>query len=413
MPRSTTLRSTRFRNADDFDAHVSARRSVCRLDLFPDTPEPDPAIGRAAESNAQIAQEMQGLAREQWDYGKGLTERYAPVYERLLNSNIAQAETANARGNAQWADYDQLFRPIERRFADEAMTYDSPQEMARREGLAAGTVQAQADSARAQNARAMAAMGVSPDSGRSVQSGIDEANTLALAKAGAVNQERNNTKLQGMAMRQSAAQFGRNQTSTSIAQNAAALQGNQAASNTMGQQTAQSGAALQGAGSLYSGAVGANNSSANIGMNLYGQQVQNANNKADSMGSMLGLGLGTALQAGWISDENAKEDIAPVDDEAALSAIRQTPVKEWDYKPGVGDEGHHVGAMAQDLNANLGPQVAPGGTQVDPISYIGELHAGLRALDKKVDALAGKKKAKAKPAKGSDFSTHSMQPLPI
>ena len=409
------MRSSRFRNADAFDAHlrVKARRTLCHFDLF-DSPSPDPAIGRAAESNSQIAQEMQGLAREQWDFGKQMTQQYAPIYERMLNSNINLAEGAADKSNQQWQDYDQIFRPIERRFADESMNYDSPEESARREGLAAGTVQSQFDSSQAQTGRNLAAMGVSPDSGRSVQAGVDQGNALALAKAGAINQERNNTKLQGMAMRQSAAQFGRNQTSTSIAQNAAALQGNQAATGVMGAQTAQAAGAVQPAAGLYSGAVGANSSAGQIGLGLYGQQSRNAAADASSMGSMIGLGIGA-----FTSDENKKEDIRPADDDEALSAIRMTPVEKWKYKPGEGDgqpgidpDIEHTGAMAQDLNATMGPDVAPGGKMVDPISYMGTLHAGLRALDAKVRKISGE--GGEKPAKKKrDMSGVGMKPLPI
>lgn len=413
-------RSKQFRNADDFDSHlkVRARPGLCNLDLFPDTPAPDPAIGRAAEQNSQIASEMQGLAREQWDFGKQMTQQYAPIYERMLNSNINLAEGAADKSNQQWADYDQIFRPIEKRFASDAMNYDSPDEQARREGLAAGTVQAQYDSSQAQTGRNLASMGVSPDSGRSIQAGIDQGNTLALAKAGAINQERNNTKLQGMAMRQSAAQFGRNQTSTSIAQNAAALQGNQAATGVMGAQTATTAGAMQPATGLYSGAISGNQSAANIGLNLYGQQSQNSASEANSRGSMLGLGLGAASM--FMSDENKKEDVHPADDDEALSAIRMTPVEKWKYKDGEGDgqpgvdpNAEHTGAMAQDLNATMGQGVAPGGKMIDPISYMGTLHAGLRALDAKVRKMGNEEDGEGKAKKKRDASGIGMKPLPI
>jgi hypothetical protein len=406
------MRANRFRNADDFDAHLGVKPGVCNIDLF-DAPDPDPAIGRAAEANAQIGQEMVGIAREQWDAGKALIDRYAPVYERLINANADLAESSAQRSDAQWADYDQIFRPIERQFAADAMNYDSPEEIGRREALAAGTVQTQFDAARDQNARRMAAMGVSADSGRGVQGGIEDTNTLALAKAGAINKERNDTKIQGIAMRQSAAQFGRNQVGTSIAQNAAALQGNQGASNTIGSQTAQSGAALQPAGSMYSGAVGANNASGNLALGQYNSQVAAQGNAADAFGSMVGLGLGA--YSAFKSDENAKKDVEGVDDEEALEAMRMTPVKEWTYEEGQGDGERHVGPMAQDVNATMGNEVAPGGKVIDPISYMGAMHASIRALDKKVAKLT-KRKARGIEDEDVDYddpSLMSLQPLRI
>lgn len=356
------------------------------------------AVRDAAASSTAISNRMLDMAGEQWEFGKNLISEYQPLYKRLIEADVGMAEDARARSNAQWTDYDQIFRPIEKRFAQESMTYDSPEEIARREGLAAGTVQTQFDAARDQTGRNMAAMGLSPDSGRSMQTGIDQGNMLALAKAGAVNKERNDTVLQGMSMRQAAANFGRNMPNTSIAQNQAALAGNTAASNTMGAATAQPGVALQPGTALAQGALSANNSAGSLNFGLLQNQQQTAANRASSLGSVLGLGLGQ-----WTSDERSKKNVEDVSDADALAGIRMAPVKEWDYKPGEGDGGHHVGAMAQDLHAGMGGEVAPGGTQVDAISYVGKLHAGLRALDKKVSRILG--------AEDTDYSAMGLKPL--
>ncbi len=354
------------------------------------------AAAQAAASNAQIANRSLDLQKESFDFGKSLIEQYQPLYKRLIEADVGMAEDARDRSNAQWADYDQIFRPIEKRFAEDAMNYDSPTEIARREGLAAATAQGQIENMQQQRARTLTAQGVDPASGRSV---IDDTNALAMAKSGAVNKERNDTVLQGMAMRQSAANFGRNMPNTSIAQNAAALQGNAAASNTAGAATAQPGVALQPALQFGNQAISANNSAGGLSLSGAGFDLSRSLNRTSSAGNVLGLGLG------YLSDERAKEGFTAVDDDESLEDVRMTPVSEWDYKPGMGDGGHHVGAMAQDLQASMGSDVAPGGKMVDPISYMGKMHSAIRALDRKVSQALGSGDAEP--------SAMGLQPLRI
>jgi hypothetical protein len=74
----------------------------------------------------------------------------------------------------------------------------------------------------------------------------------------------------------------------------------------------------------------------------------------------------------------------------SLSAIRNTPVESWRYKPGsAGDDGGktHVGPMAQAVQKNFGNESAPDGKTLDLISLNGHLTNAVKALDKKVMGL--------------------------
>ena len=51
------------------------------------------------------------------------------------------------------------------------------------------------------------------------------------------------------------------------------------------------------------------------------------------------------------------------------------------------DGGEHVGPYAEDMQAQFGDQVAPGGIGLDMVSVSGQHHAAIRALAKKVDRL--------------------------
>ncbi len=349
------------------------------------TIESDPAIGRASEANAAVAARAQTLAEQNWAWNKELTEKYAPIYEKLINSQIALSDQAAQQSEDQWQQYTDVFQPIENQMAQEAVNYDSPEEVARREGLAAATVGRQFDAAREQTTREMGRMGVSPTSSMGQQALVDQANAEALAKSGAITKERNDTKLLGMSLRQDAARFGRNQTGTGLAASAAALQGASGAAGTMGQQTAQGNAAGNAQG-LMGTAIQGNNSAGNLALNQWQTKV-NAQSQADAgLGSLVGTGL-MAAALKWPSSEELKEDKAPVDDDKALDGLMKVPVDEWKYKDGVADEGQHTGPYSEDMHKQFGDGVAPGGIGLDPISVSGTHHAAIRALGKKVDAI--------------------------
>jgi hypothetical protein len=94
------------------------------------------------------------------------------------------ADTRDARGDDQWSQYINTFKPVEEKMASDAMNYDSPQEMERRANQAGADVESQFDGATAR-AREMAAMGINPASGRFGDDSI--AMAKAAAKAGAMN----------------------------------------------------------------------------------------------------------------------------------------------------------------------------------------------------------------------------------
>lgn len=344
----------------------------------------DPAVGRAQEANAQIGMRAQDLAERNFEWNQQLTEQFAPIYQGLLNNALGEANKNAQRGDDQWNQYKSVFQPIENKMAEEAMNYDSPEEIARREGLAAATVGRQFDNTQAQTSREMARMGVSPTSSLGSTAMTDQANARALATAGAVNKERNDTKLLGMSLRENAARFGRNQTGTGIAASQAALQAGNSATGVMGAQSAQGNAAGTGQG-LLGTASGAFNSMGQMGLNQM-QMQQNANSASQAgLGSLLGTGLMAGAMA--FSSKELKEDGEPLDDDEALAGLTKVPVERWKYRAGVADGGEHVGPYAEDMHAQFGDEVAPGGVGLDMISVSGQHHAAIRALAKKVDRL--------------------------
>jgi len=348
----------------------------------------DPRVGQAALEQAAIGREMAQLGRDEFSFQRERANRMDPIYERLMNSAIKESDLNADRAADQWQQYKDVFQPLENRMAEEAANYDSPAEVARREGLAAATVARQFDNADGQLHRNMARMGVSPTSSMGAQSMRDQANARALGTAGAVNKERNDTKLLGMSLRQDAARFGRNQTGTGLAASAAALQGGQAASGIMGGQMQTGMMAGQQAGSLMGAGGSQIGSAANTLLNQWStqQQLQQSQNNGGGLGSLIGSLGGAAMMA--FSSEDLKENISPTDDEQALGELEQVAVQDWKYKEGVADEGEHTGPIAEDVQAVMGDEVAPGGIGLDLVSVSGKHHAAIRALSKRDRKLA-------------------------
>jgi len=150
------------------------------------------------------------------------------------------------------------------------------------------------------------------------------------------------------------------------------LQGNQMGANTI----------LQGSQQQISGLTSILNS-----------QTSMANNSGDDAGIWGALGnVGGAAISKW-SDENVKKDVKKVSEDDALDGIKKVNVKSWKYdknKIDGQDDKRHIGAMAQDMQKNLGEEVSDG-RMVDVISAIGMNMAATKALAKKVDKL-GKSK---------------------
>ena len=87
-----------------------------------------------------------------------------------------------------------------------------------------------------------------------------------------------------------------------------------------------------------------------------------------------------------ISDRNQKENVATVDGEALLGALRGVPVTTWNYIA-EGDSVRHMGPMAQDFHAAFGLNGADS-LGINTVDIDGVMLAGVQALDARTRALA-------------------------
>jgi hypothetical protein len=272
-------------------------QNICQCS--PDVPDPDPNIGLAAKQNADIAASMRDIAKDQlaWERERAATQD--PLVQKIVDQQIQSGDVNAARAEEQWNIYKNLFQPVEQRMVDDANNFDSPERKERMAGEAGADTTRAYQAMQDQQARAMGRLGVNPNSGKFAA--LNNEMGLAQAKdtAGAMNQARRNTELQGMAFRQNAANLGRNLPQTGIATDSASLSAGNSAVGNMNAGNAAHAAGLNSAAQWFGGAQAGNQSAANIGLGLYQGQLQSAQQQQDAMGG-LGSLVGTLGMAGAV-----------------------------------------------------------------------------------------------------------------
>lgn len=300
-------------------------------------PKADPRIGDAAMLAAQTGQEY-------------------------LTFMQGQAATAN-----DWAAEDRsraigVFQPMEDRFIREASSYDSPERKAAAASEAVADVRQQTAAAEDARLRRDAAMGVQPGSGRARATERAADTATALASAGAGNMARRQTEATGEAMRGNAINLGKG-----LAVNPATSLG------------LANGAASAG----FSGAQQGYQTQGSLLNTQYQQQMQSweaKNGMAMGIGGALGNLVGAfAIPSSKTFKTDKRKEIG------ILDAVKKMPVERWNYKPGAGDGGEHVGPYAEDFKAATG---LGDGKSINVVDAIGVNMGATKELAKTVDKLA-------------------------
>ena len=97
---------------------------------------------------------------------------------------------------------------------------------------------------------------------------------------------------------------------------------------------------------------------------------------------------GSVIRGSRIWDGDWRQERAGahgIDPGKVVEAFKNLDVESWKYKDGVADGGRHVGPYAEDVQRELGEEVAPGGKQIDMISMSGAQTAAIKGLAEKMD----------------------------
>lgn len=308
-------------------------------------PEADPRIGEAALLSAKTGQDYLKLMKKQ--------------------GAITNAWAADDRARQQ-----DVFIPLQDEYIADAAAWDSPERTRAAMGAAGATVRNQMDAAQKTTNRQMAAMGVNPGSGRSIETTRRGNNTTALAVAGARNAARDAVRNEGLKVRASAVNLGQGLevnpgTSMGISNNAY--------------------------GNGFTGAMQGYGQQGDLLNTQYQQRMQSWQAEQEAGASFWG-GAGS-LAGAFMSDEDVKENKKPMK-KSPRRSIDEMRVEQWDYKEGAGDGKTHVGTYAQDFKKATG---MGDGRSIDVIDAIGvtmgatkELSAEVDRLTKQVSKLAGK-----------------------
>lgn len=323
-------------------------------------PKPDPRIAQAAQKQADLGQDWLSFAKDAFEQSKARQE----TIDKQTADVMAQ-QRGVADQQLKWAQqdrdrYNNVFVPAQDKFVNTAMNYDTPEKQEEAAAEASADVQNSAAKAQEAQARNAASMGVNPASGR--YAGIDQNTVMntALANAGAQNQARQLVRDKALGLQYQAANMG----------NMLPQQSNQtmglglgAGSDAIGlaqrnQQLFNGSTGIVNSG--YAGAMSGYQGMSNSLNNLYGNQLsawqaQNQQNaqKASGLGSFLG-GVAGIASSFLPSDKNLKTNKRRLRAGAGLEAINSMPIDTWKYKPGVADEGEHIGTYAQDFKKATG-----------------------------------------------------------
>ncbi|MEO9231640.1 MAG: hypothetical protein ABI216_22180 [Devosia sp.] len=251
-------------------------------------------------ANTDIAKQQLNMAQQQLAWEKNRAEVQDPMIQKIVDQQIAVGDDNAQRATDQWNTYQTLFKPVESKMVDDAMNYDSPERKAQMAAEAGADVTKSYSAAQDQNTRTMGALGINPNSGRFA--GLTAQTSLAQAKdtAGAMNQARRNTELQGIALRTGAAQFGRNMPNTGIAADSTALNAGSSAVGNMANQNQMTNQNTAAAQAWFGGAANSNSQAGSLLNNLYGNQLQASQMGASQTGQAMQM-VGTLAGAGMMA----------------------------------------------------------------------------------------------------------------
>jgi hypothetical protein len=345
----------------------------------------DPLAGQAALKNAEIAQ-------EQWQWYKDRATEMKPHADEavqlsldMARSQASLAERQVERGDEAYDNYMNKFRPIEDRIASEAMNYDTAERRSEAAGAAMADVAQNLEAQRSAQTRSQQRMGVNPNSGKALALGDTMSLGTAVAKVNAANQGRKQVETMGAAKMADAANLGRGIATNNATQTQLGLTaGNSAVNNSqvpINLNTIEGNQAAQAAQTAISG----NTAAGNLSLGQY----RAADNSSDAMYGALGQ-IGGAYISRY-SDKNMKTGRKKVSGKAALDQVKELPATEkWRYRddsPAADGGQEHVGHMAQDVNASMGEDVAPGGRIVRLDKMAGVGLAAIKEVAKKQEKM--------------------------
>lgn len=312
----------------------------------PSVPDPDPRIGEAALKSAELGQDYLDFMRGQADVTTGWAEEDRARYQdTFLPLQEAYIERAN-----QGPDYAGVESSVMRARADVTNAFESAQGQQRRQ---------------------LAARGVNPASGASMEATRRGEVEQALGTVAAMNTTR-------LAER-SRAEAEADMRETNAINLGSGLAVNPATAMGMG---------TSAMGSGFRGAIGGQQQMGNMLNNQYQNRMAAWQAESAQSNSLWG-GIGQVAGAVMFSSKEYKTGRKKT--RGALKALQEMPVQDYRYKDGIADGGAapHTGPMAEDFHKATG---GGDGKMIPLQDAIGVTMGAVQELSAKVDKLASRKR---------------------
>ena len=238
---------------------------------------------------------MEAVAREQLAFARQQYADLAPIAQGIGQAQIA-AQTQQMEQAQDYYNYMQdTFRPVERSLVAQAQNFNTDAYRQQQAAEASAAASRAFATARASNARSLAARGVNPNSGAA--RGMDTATQLqeGLARAGGMTSARQRAEQMGYARMIDAAGLGRGLAGASAAAYAGATGAGSAGINTMMAPGSQYQQGLAGAGQTFGNMANMQNQAF----------MQGQANQAGMFGALVGAGATYAAS----SDRRLKDNI--------------------------------------------------------------------------------------------------------
>jgi len=321
---------------------------------------PPPDYAPLAKASAESAKIMGELGANQLAFAREQYDRSAPILEGIANQQMAAQKEQMDQARDYYNYQRDTFRPVERGLVADAERFNTQayrNQMASKASADAGLAFSQNQR---MNQRAMASMGVNPNSGRFA--GMQNASNLALSaqRANAMTNSRTQADQMGYARRLDAVGMGRGLAGAS----AAAYGGASGAGSMAGQN-------YQSAGQNYMGNMGAAGNTYNAGFNTQMTGLGNILNNQSQMymqagqdnAAMIGALAGAGAKVYTASDERLKENIV----EVSVDQRTALPIYEFNY---IGDTTKRFrGVMAQEVELSYPDAVVDTDSGFKAVNY--------------------------------------------
>lgn len=282
-------------------------------------PPPPPDLGPSAEASMEIARLNQATAQEQLAWAREQDAMNRETLNRVLDIQLPAMEMQNKIAEDERKRYEEVFRPMEDAFVEEAKNYDTPERRAMERARSMADVSTQFNAARENALRRLESYGgVDPTVSRSQALDIGVRTEEAKAKVAAATGADRRVEDTGRALRSDAINLGRGALSNAAGfYNQAVGAGSQAVGNA-NSTTATGAGAVQSALGFTNAALSGYGQGANIMTQGYNNAMTGWNaEQAQTAGMLQGIG-GIAGMAMGLADGGDVDDIPYTDDSEVI-----------------------------------------------------------------------------------------------